>query len=87
MRNIRLSDGTAFPVDLCNIAFGQLQINIADNEQTVRGIAIAFAPEKAATIEEVFEGVETPLNTFEGYTELVNVGKSATGVYLTLKKP
>ena len=88
MRNVVLADGSVYPVDLCNIAFGRLQINIIDSAQTVRGVAIIFGdPEKSAEIQEGYEGIETPLNTYAGYTELVSVGLSDKGVYLTLRKP
>ncbi len=87
MRNVKLKDGSTYPVDLCNIAFGSLQINIADPELTVRKVAYVFSPKKTETVTEIYDGVETPINEYTGFTELVNVGLSATGVYLTLRKP
>lgn len=88
MRNVKLADGSVYPVDLCNLAFGRLQVNVIEPDVTVRGLANVFGdPEKTETVLEMFDGVETPLNEYKGFTELVSVGLSGVGVYVTLRKP
>ena len=88
MRNVKLADGSVYPVDQCNLSFGRLQIEIVDPDETVRGLANVFGdPEKTETVLEMFDGVETPLNEYKGFTELMSVGRAGAGIYVTLRKP
>lgn len=68
MRNIRLLDGTVYPVDRCGADGGVLRIRILP-PFVIADVAARFTdPTKTAKIEHYFDGVETDHVTYEHYT-------------------
>lgn len=68
MRNIRLLDGTVYPVDRCGADGGVLRIRILP-PFVIADVAARFTdPAKTAKIEHYFDGVETDHVIYEHYT-------------------
>lgn len=86
MRNIRLTDGTVYPVDRCGAASGMLMVNVTSGDDLLDLVMVFGVPEKVARIEHFYDGTETDHVWFDGYTALVSATITDTGVMMMLKK-
>lgn len=85
MRNIRLTDGSTYPVDRCGAANDILYLNVPDGD--FPGLVAVFAqPALTERIEHWFDGTEVDHIVYEGYTRLSSASLSFTGVSLVLQK-
>ena len=84
MRNIKLADGSIYPVDRCGADNGILTVNVITG--TIISLIPVFGdPEKTATIEHYFDGTETDHITFTGYTELIGATVTTTGTTFVMR--
>ena len=85
MRNIRLTDGSTYPVDRCGAANDILYLNVPGGD--FPGLVAIFAqPALTERIEHWFDGTEVDHIVYEGYTRLSSASLSFTGVSLVLQK-
>ena len=86
MRNVKLADGTVYPVDRCGAADGLLIINVTIDDDLL-DIVLKFGhPENVTRIEHYFDGTETDHTYFDGYTELTAVYGTQTGTTVNLRR-
>ena len=86
MRNIRLSDGTVYPVDRCGAMEDSLFLNIVSGDSLLALVGKFSDPSGLDCIEHYFDGTTTAHQWYEGYTQLVAASVTRTGVSLTLRK-
>ena len=86
MRNIKLTDGTVYPVDRCGAAGELLMINVTSGDDLLDLVMVFGVPEKVSRIEHYYDGTNTDHVFYENFTELVIANVTDTGVMLTLKK-
>lgn len=86
MRNIKLTDGTVYPVDLCGAANGMLMVNVTGTHDLLALVLVFGQEEKVQRIEHWFDGTETDHIFFEGYKHLTSAAITDTGVQMTLKR-
>lgn len=85
MRQIKLSDGSVYPVSLCGAASGLLHIVLS--EMSVLTAATTFSdPGKTARIEHYFEGSGADYVQYEGYTVLTSVSVADSGTLVVLRR-
>lgn len=85
MRKVKLNNGKTFAVDRCGAAGGLLVINVTTGN--IPSLASVFSdPEKTCRIEHYFEGTETDHVIFDGYTNLVGISLSDTGITVMLRR-
>lgn len=85
-RNIRLADGTVYPVDRCGADGERLRLRVTDGLFLLTAAVTFSAPEKTYVIEHYFDGTETDHVFFEGYTVLLALSVEAGGIAVLLKK-
>lgn len=86
MRNIRLTDGTVYPVDRCGAASGMLMVNVTSGDDLLDLVMVFGVPEKTARIEHYYDGTETDHVIYDGYTALTGASVTDTGVMMILMK-
>lgn len=86
MRHIRLTDGTEYSVDRCGASTDILFVNITSGETMIDLVKEFSIPENLTRIEHWFDGTETDHVFFDGFTRLMAVSLSYTGIFLTLGK-
>lgn len=85
MRHVKLTDGTVYPVDLCGAAPDRLIINVTEGD--LPDLVLKFGTEEnVVRIEHYYDDTNTDHRFFEGFTALISVTITDTGVMLTLKK-
>lgn len=88
MRNIRLNDGSVWPVDRCAAANGLLYLRLTAPGITILTAAQAFDdPEKTARIEHYFDGTDTDRHVYEGLTRLIFLQWDGDAILLCLGQP
>ena len=86
MRNIKLTDGTVYPVDLCGASYGTLYVNVTEPKDLLALVLVFGQEEKVERIEHWYDGTETDHIFFEGYKHLTSAAITDTGVQMTLKR-
>ena len=86
MRRIKLTNGVEYEVDRCGADERHLMINIISQLTMLNAVATFSQSALTQRIEHYFEGTETDHVVFDGYTCLVAVSISNTGILLTLGK-
>ena len=86
MRKIKLTDGTEYVVDRCGATADSLLTNITSEATMVEVVNTFSQPSLTERIEHFFEGTTTDHRIFEGYTSLVSVSVSPTGMTVQLRK-
>lgn len=84
MRQIKLTDGTVYPVDRCSAADGELFLNIPGGTMEL-AVPVFLQPKLTERIEHWIDGTEIDHITFKGYTRLISASLSPTGVSVILK--
>ena len=85
MRQIKLTDGSTYPVDRCGAANDVLYLNVPEGD--LPGLVTVFAqPALTERIEHWFDGTEVDHIVYEGYTRLSSASLSPTGVSLMLQR-
>lgn len=86
-RMVRLTDGTAYPVDRCGSDGERLRLRVTDQAFDMLTAVTKFGnPELTAEIEHYFEGTETDHITFYGYTVLESLLAERSGMVVSMKK-
>lgn len=86
MRNIKLTDGTVYPVDLCGASGNTLYVNVTEPKDLLSLVLVFGQEEKVRRIEHYFDGTETDHVFFEGYKHLTSAAITDTGVQMALKR-
>lgn len=86
MRNIKLTDGTVYPVDLCGASGNILYVNVTEPKDLLNLVLVFGQEEKVERIEHWYDGTETDHIFFEGYKHLTSAAITDTGVQMTLKR-
>ena len=86
MRNIKLTDGTVYPVDRCGATLNELMINVTSGDDLLDLVMEFGVPAKVARIEHWFDGTDTDHVVYEGYTALTAASNTGTGVMIMLQK-
>lgn len=86
MRNIRLSDGTVYPVDRCGANDGTLYIRVTGDYSLLDLVEKFGRAENVQRIEHWFEGTETDHVWFDGYMDLMAAQSMNEGIMLTLRR-
>lgn len=86
MRKIKLLDGTEYEVDRCGAYDDRLMINITSDLSMMDAVSVFSQSSLTKRIEHYFDGTETDHVFFDGFTRLMAVSLSYTGIFLTLGK-
>lgn len=86
MRNVKLADGTVYPVDRCGATDDLLMINVTTADDLLDIVMKFGHPENTTRIEHYFDGTETDHTYFDGYTKLTAAYGTQTGTTVTLRK-
>lgn len=87
-RNIKLTDGTTYPVDRCGADGERLRIRVTKPGFDMLEAVQKFGnPELTAVIEHYFDGTETDHIYFEGYTVLESLLAENAGMVISAKRP
>lgn len=85
MRNIKLADGSVFPVDRCGASDGTLYLRVTAEDYTVQQAAVSFGdPAKTVIIEHYFDGTNVDHQRFIGFTVLQSLILDRNGVTIYL---
>lgn len=85
MRQIKLTDGSTYPVDRCGATSDTLYLNVPGGDMPAL-VAVFARPDLTARIEHWIDGTEIDHITFEGYARLISASLSPTGVSIILQK-
>lgn len=87
MRNVRLTDGTVYPVDRCGADGVRLRIRVTDPQVDMITAVQKFGrPELTSAIEHYFDGTETDHIVFSGYTVLESLLAENAGIVVVMKR-
>ena len=86
MRNIRLLDGTVYPVDRCGADGGVLRIRILPPFEIADVAAKITDPEKTDRIEHFIDGTETDHVIYEHYTVFQSMEADRDKLLLWMKQ-
>lgn len=87
MRNVRLTDGTTYPVDRCGADSERLRIRVTDPAFDMLAAVRTFGdPELTRVIEHYFDGTSTDHVFYEGYTFLESLLSENNGMVVSMKK-
>ena len=85
MRQIKLTDGSTYPVDRCGATSDTLYLNVPGGDMPVL-VAVFARSDLTDSIEHWIDGTEIDHITFEGYPRLISASLSPTGVSIILQK-
>ena len=85
MRQIRLTDGSTYPVDRGGAANDTLYLNVPGGDLPAL-VAVFARQDLTDRIEHWFDGTEVDHITYDGYTRLASASLSPTGVSLMLQR-
>ena len=87
MRNVKLTDGTVYPVDRCGAMDDRLRIRVTDPEFDMLKAVEKFGdPELTRVIEHYFDGTSTDHVYYNGYTILESLLAENGGLVVTMRR-